>query len=119
MRDGKNGNWNYNGSGKARESDRYVIREGEEVIGEMRSRGDADLICRTRNHSARQAAEIAFQARQHRMQVSNLREDIRLLIDAVATATDALRQTTRQRDVTAARERLHKIQKTMKSRGHI
>jgi len=118
MRDIKNSNWNYDGTRKVRGSERYVIREGEEVIGEIYSPGAADLICRTRNHSARQASENAFQARQHRIQVSTLREDIRILIDAVDLASDALRQTTRERDVTAARERLRRVLRMMKSRGH-
>ena len=109
--------WNYDeekGSG----SDGYVIRSGDRIIGRVGVQGDADLICRARRESARQASQIAFGARQHLIKVQNLRGDIRLLVETLNQVTTALKESARRRDVTSAREKATKILRQMKSQGH-
>ena len=110
-------NWNYDveeGSG----SQAYVIRSGERVVGRVRVQGDADLICRARRESARQASQIAFDHRQHLIRVQNLRGDIRLLMATLNVLADALKENARRRNVTAAREKATKVLRKMKAQGY-
>lgn len=109
--------WNYDAEEK-RGSQAYVIRSGDKIIGRVEAQGDADLICRARRESVRQASRIATDARQHLMQVQNLRGDIRLLMDTLNQLADALKETARRRDVTSAREKATKILRIMKAHGH-
>ena len=109
--------WNYDseeGSG----SQTYVIRSRDRIIGRVGTQGDADLICRARRESVRQASQIAFDTRQHSMRVQNLRRDIRLLMDTLNQLGDALKETARRRDVTAAREKVTKILRKMQAHGY-
>ena len=109
--------WNYDaeaGSG----SKPYVIRSGDRVVARVEAQGHADLICRARSESVRQASRIAFGARQHLMQVQTLRGDIRLLLGTLNQLADALKENARRRDVTSAREKAAKLVRRMKARGH-
>ena len=106
--------WTYD---QERESDEYVIRAGEKVIGKIGSKGDVDLICRARRKGVRDAMRFALTARQHRLEVQRLRQDIRILMLALHFVADALKQK-RPREVTAAREEATKILRKMQSQGH-
>ncbi len=109
--------WNYDAEDKT-DSNPYVIRSGDRVVARVEAQGDADLICRARRESVRQASRIAFDARQHLLQVQNLRGDIRLLLEMMNQLTAALKENARRRDVTAAREKVTKVVRRMKARGH-
>ncbi len=109
--------WNYDEEVRSG-ANGYVIRSGDRIIGRIGNQGDADLICRARRESMRQASQIAFDTRQHSMKVQNLRRDIRLLMDTLNHLADALKETARRRDVTAAREKATKILRIMKAHGH-
>jgi hypothetical protein len=117
MSDAWKKNWNYDAEEKT-DSRPYVIRSGDRVVARVDTRGDADLICRARRESVRQASRIAFDTRQHLTQVQNLRGDIRLLLGMLNQLANALKENARRRDVTAAREKATKVLRTMKARGH-
>ena len=96
----------------------YVIRAGDRIIGNVSSRGDADRICRSRRAGMQQSMHSSFEARTHRFKTQSMREDIRLLLSTLTSVANALKETTRRRDVTTAREQARRILRKMKARGY-
>lgn len=97
---------------------RYEVRVGERVIGRVASRGDADMICRSRMDALRETSRSAFQARQHRGQIMRMQEDIRLLMSTLRSVSGCLRLL-KPRDVTRAREEAARTLRALKSRGYV
>ncbi len=95
----------------------YAIRAGDEVVGHVRSKSDADLICWSRSEAIREASSRAADARRHRVIQKRLETDIRMLMDMLNDVRDVLRLT-RPRDVLRTREEIRKVLMAMKSRGH-
>ena len=95
----------------------YVIRAGDKIIGQVGSRGDADLICRSRRAAMQQSMHSTFEARQHRLRTQSMREHIRLLLSTRTSVAYALKETTRRRDVLTAREHARRILRKMKAHG--
>lgn len=117
MSDAWNKTWNYDAE-QRNGSHAYVIRAGDRIVGRVGAQGDADLICRARRESVRQASRIACDARQHFMKTQNLRGDIRLLMVTLNQLVNALKESARRRDMISAREKATRILRTMKSHGH-
>ena len=111
-----NDRWTYNEDAK-RGRHRYVIRAGDTVIGRVRSKGDADMICRFRRTSVQAGTRVASDARRHRLDLQRLREEMRIVLSALQITADALRLQ-RPRQVTAAREKIRRVLMMMKTRGH-
>ena len=96
----------------------YAIRAGEEVIGQVRSKSEADLICWSRAEAIREASSRAAAARRHRMVQQRLETDIRQLVEMLREVGEVLRLK-RPREVLRTREELRKLLTHMKSKGHI
>ena len=96
----------------------YVIRHGTRVVGRVQSKGDADIICRSRTANARQAVQNSLLIRQHHQKLRILQEDIRILISTMETLAAALRHKARPREVLAARELARKILRQMRGQGY-
>ena len=96
----------------------YVIRAGDRIIGHVSSKGDAALICQSRRAAMEQLVHSSFEARQHRLKTQSMRKDIQLLMSTLTTVANSLKETTRRRDVTMAREQACRTLRKMKSRGY-
>lgn len=96
----------------------YVIRHGGRVVGRVQSKGDADVICRSRAASARQAVQSSFLIRQHHQKLRILQDDIRVLMATLESLAAALRHKARPREVLAARELARKILREMRGQGY-
>jgi len=96
----------------------YVIRHGARVVGRVRSKGDADMICRARDANARQAMQSSFLIRQHHQKLRVFQEDIRILMATLETLAAALRHKARPREVLAARELARKVLRQMRGQGY-
>jgi hypothetical protein len=108
--------WSYNG--RPSKGGGYAIRSGDEIIGRVKNVGDAELICRAERMAVRSAMLRAADARQHRVRVDALKKDIRTLLLSLDLVAKVLKRGSRPREITAAREKVHKIMKEMKARGH-
>ena len=109
--------WTYD-ERRSKDDSTYVLRAGGKVIGEVKSPGDADLICRARSEVSRQAMQYACEIRQNRLKTSAFKEDIRILMKTLDHVSETLKRASRPREVTAARELAQRVLRAMKSRGY-
>ena len=113
-----NKSWTYSEQ-EINQKNRYVIRAGDNEICEVRSVGIADQICRSRREISRLAMSNAFESRLHRTRVQGLSVDIRTLMTTLTLVAVVMKRDCRPRELTAAREKVVKTLKEMKSKGHI
>jgi hypothetical protein len=111
-----NQSWTYGEGGNGRQ--RYEIYSGDRVVGHVKSRGDAELICRAGREAVRSAMLRAVDARQFRRQTNTLRADIRCLMESLHKIGQALKRGSRPREILAAREEVRRVIRKMRSRGH-
>ncbi len=97
---------------------RYVIRSGDEVVGQVKSKGHAEMICRARRVTIEMSNQISADSRRHRHRIDNLRKDIRFLLVGLNDLAGVLKRDSRPREVVAAREKVRKLVRLMKSRGY-
>jgi hypothetical protein len=62
--------------------------------------------------------QIASDSRRHRQRTDNLRKDIRFLLVGLTDLADVLKRDSRPREVVAAREKVRKLVRLMKSKGY-
>ena len=111
-------NWTYS-EREAEQTQKVVIRAGENVICETSSVGIASQICRSRREISRLAMHNAFESRLHRQKMQALTLDIRSLMTILTDVASVLKRDRRPREVTAAREKVVRALKEMKSKGHL
>ena len=95
----------------------YVIRSGEDVVCQVRSKSEGDIICWSRGEAIREASTRAADARRFRMVRKRLEVDICTLVQMLSEVGDVLRLM-RPREVVRMREQIHKVLLAMKSRGY-
>ena len=111
-------NWTYS-EREAEQTQKVVIRAGENVICETSSVGIASQICRSRREISRLAMHNAFESRLHRQKMLALTQDIRSLMATLTDIAGVLKRDRRPREVTAAREKVVRTLREMKAKGYI
>ena len=95
----------------------YVVRSGGEIVGRVRTRGDADLICRSHRVAMQLGRRVTSDSRRHYYKIQGMRQDVHQLMTGLTYLVDVLKRSSRPREIIAARERTRKLLMTMKSRG--
>ena len=96
----------------------YVVRSGGEIVGRVRTRGDADLICRSHRVAMQLGRRVSSDARRHYYRLQGMRQDVHLLMEGLAYLVEVLKRSSRPREIIAARERTRRLLMRMKSRGY-
>jgi hypothetical protein len=96
----------------------YVVRSGGEIVGRVRTRGDADLICRSHRVAMQLGRRVSSDSQRHYYKIQGMRRDVHQLITGLAYLVDVLKRSSRPREIIAARERTRKLLMKMKSRGY-
>ncbi len=96
----------------------YVVRSGGEIVGRVRTRGDADLICRSHRVAMQLGRRVTSDARRHYYLLQGMRQDVHLLMGGLTYLVEILKRSSRPREIIAARERTRKLLMKMKSRGY-
>ena len=96
----------------------FVIRSGGEIVGRVRSKGNADLICRSHRVVTQLGRRVAFDSRRNYYKLQAMRQDVYLLMAGLSDLVDVLKRSSRPREIIAAREKTRKLLMKMKSRGY-
>lgn len=96
----------------------YVIRSGGEIVGRVRSKGNADLICRSHRVVTQLGRRVASDSRRNYYKLQGMRQDVCLLMAGLSDLVDVLKRSSRPREIIAAREKTRKLLMMMKSRGY-
>ena len=96
----------------------YVVRSGGEIVGRVRTRGDADLICRSHRVVMQLGRRVTSDARRHYYRLQAMRQDVHQLMTGLTYLVQVLKRSSRPREIIAARERTQKLLMKMKSRGY-
>jgi hypothetical protein len=95
----------------------YVVRAEGKLICRVRSVVDADLICFGRTSALRDAGQRAADLRRFRLQLRQMQDDVRVLMQALEEVGQVLRLI-KPRDVIRARENVRKVRRKMHGRGY-
>ena len=96
----------------------YVIRSGGEIVGRVRTKGNADLICRSHRVVSQLGRRVASDSRRHYYKLQGMRQDVHLLMAGLCDLVEVLKRASRPREIIAAREKTRKLLMKMKSRGY-
>ncbi len=96
----------------------YVIRSGGEIVGRVRGKGNADLICRSHRVVTQLGRRVASDSRRTYYKLQGMRQDVCLLMAGLDALVQVLKRASRPREIIAARERTRKLLMEMKSRGY-
>ena len=96
----------------------FVVRSGGEIVGRVRTRGDADLICRSHRVAMQLGQRVSSDARRHYYKLQQMRQDVHRVMTGLTYLVGVLKRASRPREILAARETTRKLLMQMKSRGY-
>ena len=95
----------------------YEIHADGELIGQIKSRTDADIICRGRHSALREAGNRAADLRRYDLEQRRMKNDIKALMQGLQMAAHVLKQR-RPREVLRAREEIRQLLRRMHGQGY-
>jgi len=108
--------WTYERESGNRDSP-YTVRSGRQVVCRVRTAFDADSICSRRTAALREAGQRAADLRRHRLELKQLKDDVRALMQTLQDIGQVLKLI-KPRDVIRAREDVRRILRRMQGRGY-